>query len=100
MGRRHLYCRDRVDLVFCIKSPFLNTTTDVHFHLWPFYICTNTKMLMLMASSIKLHKESGGASPCVCEQYQLSKASCKLPQYQLKEWKTVAFYGVSSHMDS
>ena len=28
MGRRHLYCRDRVDLVFCIKFPFLNTTRD------------------------------------------------------------------------
>ena len=28
MGGRHLYCRDRVDLVFCIKFPFLNTTRD------------------------------------------------------------------------
>ena len=28
MGGRHLYCRDRVDLVFCVKFPFLNTTRD------------------------------------------------------------------------
>jgi len=28
-----------------------------HFLLWPFYICTNTKMLMLIASSLKLRKK-------------------------------------------
>ena len=35
MGRKHFNCRDRVDLVFCIKYPFLNKTTDeLHFAIF------------------------------------------------------------------
>ena len=78
-------------LYFTLSFPFLIRREMSHFHFRSFYICTNTKMLMLIASSLKLRKKSGGASPCVCKQYQLTKASCKLPQYQLKEWKKSCF---------
>ena len=43
---------------------------------------------------IKFVQQKGGRGvlPCVCKQYQLTKASCELLKYELKESKTVVLY--------
>ena len=88
MDRRHFNCRDRVDLAFCIKSPFLNKMTDELLSPLAILHMHKPKDVYVDSGIIKIaQKKSGGASPCVCKQYQLTKATCKLPQYQLKECK-------------
>jgi len=74
--------------------PLLNTTTDEPLSPLAILHMHKHKDVNVDSVIIKIAQESGGASPCVSKQYQRTKASCKLPQYQLKEWKKVAFYGV------
>ena len=40
-----------------------------------------------MLKMLNLGNKRGGASPCVCKQYQLTKASYKLSKYELKQAK-------------
>ena len=52
-----------------IKTLLRITMKDERFHPWRFI---NTKMLMLITSSLNLCNKRGGASPCVCKHFSTS----------------------------
>ena len=52
-----------------IKTLLCITMKDERFHPWRFI---NTKMLMLITSSLNLCNKRGGASPSVCKHFSTS----------------------------